>query len=284
MADVLQDLYGLQYSPSFTIEGQQEADINLSLPPAPSVLASVHGTVTNGVTPIADATVKLFDSAGVPYRHTLTDASGAYVIDGVPAGTYSLAAVADGYRVSDAVGVTLTGGATAEIPIVCALDATLALGSIAGVLSVAGSAVFTPLAGAKITLKSNLGGDVAVTYTVDDGEFVFYDVADGVYTLIASADGYLATAPMTVTISGGSIANVTMSMAVDERTYSGTVSGVIRNQSGAAVAGCFVGLYQLNAGAGSETLVATTKTNSLGKYLFGGVGSGQYLVKAKLNG
>ena len=33
MADMLQDLYGLQYSPSFTIEGQQEADVNLSLPP-----------------------------------------------------------------------------------------------------------------------------------------------------------------------------------------------------------------------------------------------------------
>ncbi len=206
MADMLQDLYGLQYSPSFTIEGQQEADVNLSLPPAPSTLASVYGTVTDGAAPIA------------------------------------------------------------------------------GVLSVAGAAVFTPLAGAKITLKGALGADVAATYTADDGEFVFYDVADGSYTLIATADGYLATAPMTVTILGGSIANVTMSMTVDERTYNGTVSGVIRDQNGAAVAGCFVGLYQLNAGTGSETLLATTKTNALGNYLFGGVSSGQYLVKAKLNG
>lgn len=31
-----------------------------------------------------------------------------------------------------------------------------------------------------------------------------------------------------------------------------------------------------------ETLVATTKTNSEGKYLFGGVLAGDYLVKAKL--
>ena len=284
MADMLQDLYGLQYSPSFTIEGQQEADVNLSLPPAPSTLVSVYGTVTNGVTPIANATVKLFDSAGLPYRHTVTDASGSYVIDGIPAGTYSLAAVADGYRVSDAAGVTLSDGASTEIPIVCTLDATLALGAIAGVLSVAGAAVFTPLAGAKITLKDALGADVSATYSANDGEFVFYDVADGVYTLISTADGYLATAPMTVTILNGSIANVTMSMTVDERTYSGTVSGVIRDQNGAAVAGCFVGLYRLDAGAGSETLLAATKTNSTGNYLFGGVASGQYLVKAKLNG
>ena len=30
-------------------------------------------------------------------------------------------------------------------------------------------------------------------------------------------------------------------------------------------------------------LIATTKTNTEGKYLFGGVTNGQYLVKAKLN-
>lgn len=283
MADTLQDLYGLQYSPSFTIDGLQEADINLSLPPAPSTLASVFGTVTDGTDPIANATVKLFDSAGLPYRHTTTDAAGAYVMDGVPAGTYSLAAVADGYRVSDAAGVFLSAGAAAEVPIVCAQDLTLALGAVAGVLSVAGTAAFTPLAGAKVTLKSALGVDVAITYTADDGEFVFYDVADGVYTLVASAEGYLAAAPMTATIFNGSIANVTMSMTADNRTYSGTVSGVIRDQNGAAMAGCFVGLYQLGDQAGSETLLATTKTNSEGKYLFGGVTSGRYLVKAKQN-
>ena len=32
-----------------------------------------------------------------------------------------------------------------------------------------------------------------------------------------------------------------------------------------------------------ETLVATTKTNTEGKYLFGAVSGGQYLVKAKLS-
>ena len=46
------------------------------------------------------------------------------------------------------------------------------------------------------------------------------------------------------------------------------------------MAGCFVGLFQMVGGV--ETLVATTKTNTAGKYLFGGVTGGQYLVKAKL--
>ncbi len=87
---------------------------------------------------------------------------------------------------------------------------------------------------------------------------------------------------MTATILGGSIVNLTMSMIVDTRTYNGTVSGIIRNQAGQVVAGCFVGLYQVTK-EGAEVLVSITKTNAEGKYLFGGVTGGQYLVKAKLN-
>ena len=61
---------------------------------------------------------------------------------------------------------------------------------------------------------------------------------------------------------------------------------MVRNALGSAVAGCFVGLYQVTkdtqTGATTEKLVAVTKTNAEGKYLFGGVSGGQYLVKAKL--
>ena len=130
------------------------------------------------------------------------------------------------------------------------------------------------------TVMNALGVAVASTYTVDDGEFAFYDLEDGVYSVLASAEGYQAAAPMAATILGGSIVNMTVVMTVDTRTYNGTVSGIIRDQKGNAVAGCFVGLFQLVGGV--ETLVATTKTNTAGKYLFGGVTGGKYLVKAKL--
>ena len=284
MADIKQDLLSLNYSTSFELKGMEEADINLSLTPAVPPTASVYGTVTDGTLPLPDATVKLFDSLGVPYQHTLTDASGAYTFSAVPAGTYSVGAVLSGYPMSSAVGVTLTEGGSTEVPLVCTADATLSLGTIAGVLSAVTLQGTKPLAGAKITLLDLAGTVVASTYTADDGEFVFYDVADGAYKLMAAADGYLASAPTAVTILKGSIANVTMTMEVDARTYNGTVSGVIRNASGAAVAGCFVGLYQVTrVGETSvETLIATTKTNAEGKYLFGGVIGGQYLVKAKL--
>lgn len=121
-----------------------------------------------------------------------------------------------------------------------------------------------PLAGAKITLQTADGTTVAATYT--------------------AADGYVATSTMTAVISKGSIANINMSMTVDSRTYNGTVSGIIRNNAGQAVAGCFVGLYEVTLvdGVRQEKLIAVTKTNTAGKYLFGGVTGGEYLVKAKL--
>ena len=214
----------------------------------------------------------------------MTNAAGEYTMDGIPAGTYSIAAAKSGYLMSDALGVTLSAGDTTEIPLTLAADATQALGAIAGVLTVVGTA-FTPLSGAKMTLRDALGDVVATTYTADDGEFLFYDLADGIYTVQATADGYLATAPMTATITGGSAANISMAIQADARTYNGTVSGVIRDQYGNAVAGCFVGLYQVTTigNVTNETLVAGTKTNSMGNYLFGGVVAGEYLVKAKVS-
>lgn len=284
MADIRQDLLSLQYSQSFSVEGLQEADINLSLPPASATSATVYGVVLDGATPVADATVKLFDSMGQPYQHTLTDAAGAYSMDGIPAGTYSLAAVKTGYCMSDAVGVTLTSGGTNEINLALAPDVSLTLGAIAGIVTVTDRAgVRQPLGGAKITLRNALGETVASTYTADDGEFAFYDVADGVYTLLSNANGYQAVSTMTATILNGSIANVEMSMTVDTRTYNGTVSGIIRDSEGNAVADCFVGLYAVTQDLTGthETLIATTKTNTAGKYLFGQVDGGQYMVKAK---
>ena len=284
MADIKQDFLSLNCSASFPIQGMEEADINLSLSPATGSLATVYGTVTDGTLPLPNATVKLFDSRGVPYQHTVTDQTGAYTLSNIPAGTYSIGAVLPGYLMSGTTAPSLAQGSTTQIPLVCAPDATLALGAIAGVLTATADGLTSPLGGAKVSLLSPLGDTVAATYTAGDGEFVFYDVADGVYTLVASADGYLTTAPTAVTIAGGSIANVAMTTTADSRTYNGTVSGIIRSADGSLVAGCFVGLYRVVtlAGVTTETLIATTKTNSEGKYLFGGVSAGEYLVKAKL--
>ncbi len=197
-------------------------------------------------------------------------------------GSYTISAVADGYLLSAPVGVAVTEGSTVQVNLTCTAEPTLTLGAIAGVVSVTGTGA--PLAGAKVTLTDSLGAAAAVTYTAADGEFVFYDVADGVYTLRVSADGYFTAGPILATVIGGSIVNLAVTMTQDGRTYNGTVSGVIQDQNGIALADCFVGLYQVTSVGEiqTETLIATTKTNTQGMYLFGDVAAGQYLVKAKL--
>ena len=153
MADMKQDLLGLQFSQSFPIQGMQEANIDLELPPASAASATVFGVVTDGTDPIPGATVKLFDSTGTPYRHTLTDETGAFTISEIPTGTYSLGAVKTGYLLSSLAGVTLSEGSSVQMDLVCTADATLNLGAIAGVLTATDlNGLTTPLAGAQITL------------------------------------------------------------------------------------------------------------------------------------
>ena len=134
MADIKQDLLALEYSPSFELQGTQEAAVNLELPPVPVGFATVYGTVTDGTVPLADATVKLFDNTGAPFQHTLTDASGQYSLSNIPAGTYTISAVKDGYLLSDPMGVTLSASDTTQMALVCTAEPTLALGAIAGIL------------------------------------------------------------------------------------------------------------------------------------------------------
>lgn len=62
----------------------------------------------------------------------------------------------------------------------------------------------------------------------------------------------------------------------------GTISGIISHNS-VIIPNAFVGLYKIDTEKNTEQLVATTKTNESGIYMFGSVESGNYKVKAKLN-
>ncbi len=287
MADLQKDLLGLQYSPDFDITGMQEADVNLVLSDAVAGTATIFGKVSDESAAVEDAIVKVFDQSGKPYFHTLTDAAGDYTVDNLPAGTYSVAAVKEGYRLSVAQSVTLSASDTAELDFIIAQDTTLSLGAIAGVLTTtAQDSTITPLAGAKMTLMNSEKQDVAVTYTADDGEFAFYDVDARSYFVVAALTGYMPSTPTSVTVQQGSILNIAMSLTVDTKTYNGTVSGIIKDSKGNVVAGAFVGLYQITVGSGDkevETLVSITKTNAAGQYLIGDLTEGKYVVKAKLN-
>ncbi len=284
MSQIYEPEFNLTYSPKFALEGIEEANIDLNLSVLENDSSSVYGVVTINGEPVPNATVKLFDSDGNPFKHTLTDSEGEYTMDGVPSGTYTISAVKTGCVLSPGTGITLMPKDTTQVNLTLELEKSLDLGAIAGILMVKEpDSTKTPLNNAKITLKNAENVTIETTYSIDDGEFAFYDLEDGSYTLISSSDGYLPEA-MSVKITNGSIINVIMIVERDTRTYNGTVSGIIRNVSGSPLAGCFVGLYKIFIDDNDnrrETLVAYTKTNNSGKYMFGEVDGGSYLVKAK---
>ena len=179
MDEIRQDLLSLNYSPSFQISGMQEADVNLSLPPA-TLSASISGSVTGGALPLADATVKLFDSSGAPFMHAVTS------FDVVPAGTYSLAAVREGYLLSPSVAVTLSAGGSASVSLACTPETALSLGAVAGTVNSVGLDGNGPVAGAKLSL-SNLSGAVlaTTTRTNTEGKYLFGGVVAGEYVVKA---------------------------------------------------------------------------------------------------
>ena len=98
---------------------------------------------------------------------------------------------------------------------------------------------------------------------------------------IAQLKGYDASSKINITVKDNTILNVNLKWNINPVESLGTVSGVISHK-GIFVANAFVGVYKIDEN-NREVLVATTKTNQTGAYMFGKVESGKYEVKAKWN-
>jgi hypothetical protein len=75
------DSYNLQPSPPITLNGHEEATSNFQLQASPPTSeGNVSGTVRRpDGTAIPFATVKLFDSNGIPFEHTNTNPAGQFI-------------------------------------------------------------------------------------------------------------------------------------------------------------------------------------------------------------
>ncbi len=280
----IKDKLQLNYSDNILIEGIEEKDINITLENAVSVGSSLTGNVkdTDGNS-VSGVTVKIFDAAGKPYRHTLTDDSGNYSFSSLPAGNYTVTAVKDNYLLSLGSNIIISEDELKTLELSITADTTAYLNVVAGVVFDFDSGL--TLGDATISIiDTTTNESVATTISADDGEYVFYDIADGSYKIIAIKDGYIANTPIELTVRNGQTINAYIKLTQDPISNTGTISGIVRNNN-AVVSGCFVGLYNVvtKDGIEVEQLVSCTKTNASGAYMFGRVDSGKYKVKAKLN-
>ncbi len=155
--------------------------------------------------PVAGATVTVTDLRGEVVGAAVSAADGAYACHGVPAGTYTLVAVAAGVRPTAA---TLTVPASGRLH----FDVELApMAMLSGTVRADGISVHD----AQVTVLDRSGVAVGTARTDADGRYAVPDLPEGEYTVVAR--GY---PPVTgrVTITGGETDHdVRLGFDVEER-------------------------------------------------------------------
>jgi hypothetical protein len=202
--------------------------------------------------------------SGASAASATTDAAGKYSFAGVANGSYTLTpSLAGGYVFTPASLSVAVNGA----------DVTGQNFTDAGAYGISGTvslATGGALSGASVALT---GAATATTTTDSSGNYSFGSLADGTYTVVVSAAGYVFNpASLSVTVAGAAAGgkNFTATASASAtHSVSGTVSGLVK-----------AGVTLTLSGASS----ATTTSSSNGSYSFTGLADGSYTVTPSLAG
>lgn len=281
------DTLKLNVSNSFTLANNNETDINLNLTPPPintngSVTGTVYDTTLLTGKVVSGATVKVFTADGTPYAHTITDTNGAYRISDLPMGIYSIATVKDGNYLSTEIPLTISNVLPVTINLVLINNVNTLKNVIYGIVK--DNVTNLPIDNVNISLYKIVDTEktlVASTTSITDGEYTLDLVDDGTYELVFDKTGHQTSQVSNIILAGGTKFDASTALKSFIGTINSTVSGIVKNELGIAVANAFVGLYKITDEG--ETLVAVTYTNAEGKYMFGNVLEDKYVVKSKLS-
>lgn len=208
------------------VQGDATADFALTKPSAPPT-GTLSGKVADADSgnAIAEARVQYVlkttasqneGPQGRSRRHAgmaKTDDSGAYSVDKLLEGTYSLTVGAKGYVPQTKDDVTITAGQTATENFALTKVQT---GTVSG--TVKDEATGEPIAGARVILlptSPHLGlgpwGDNKAT-SDESGSFTISDVPEGTYRALVQAPGYRLTTQKDVEVKAGATATLDFSL------------------------------------------------------------------------
>jgi 5-hydroxyisourate hydrolase-like protein (transthyretin family) len=278
------DRYKLQPSPLITIDGREEEINNFQLQAAPPAEAgNVSGRVQRpDGTAIPFATVKLFDSNGLPFEHTNSNPAGQFIFPRVPVGSYFITASEPTFLTPLRISLTVLSNRTTTVPIVMQVDPNANKNAIYGIVQTSTNS--QPIEDATVELFRVTGTTtemVGIVSTNNEGQYLFADLENGNYFVTASKPGFLSNESTPAIVSDRDFASVNMILAADPDANTGTISGIITDAAnGQAIANAIVALYSVSNGI--ESVIDITKTNAGGLYLFGDLVAGIYRVKATL--
>lgn len=275
------DKYNLKASTQFPITGTEEVTENLQLTESAAATAGiVTGTVTSGGVPIEGATVKIFDVNDNPIAHDLTNPQGIYTLPEVTAGSYKITATKFTYLTPDAIPFTVAANRPTIVDIELTLDPDVDKNALYGFIKQA--VVFTPIEDATVNIYQVVAGVQTLaltTFTNSSGQYFGPRLVTGDYVVVANKIGYEQSTSSIVTLTGTDIEPLDVFLQVNTQANVGTVSGIINDQTTLLpIANALVALYSVVGGV--ETIVQIARTNAGGRYLFGDVAEGEYIVKA----
>ncbi len=274
------DQYTVGYTPQFDITGRQEITENLDLTANPVATSGIlSGTVSSGGVGISGVTVKVFDTNDNPVAHTNTGGNGQYTIASLPAGSYKVTAITDGYLLPVPTPVTIQANKTTTADIALTPNPETDLSVVYG--KIKSSVDETPLADATVGLYADTDPpELFITAsTNDEGQYIFGLIPAGDYYVAASKLGYYPNQTSIINVGTRELIDSELTLTADAQSNTGTVSGFIRDSvTGLAIENAGVALYSIVDSV--ETVIDTTRTNVLGMYLFTNVQQGTYLVKS----
>ena len=273
--------YDLKASVQFPISGTQEVTENLQLTASTAAASGVvTGTVTSGGLPVEGATVKIFDVNDNPVAHTMTNPQGKYTISDVVAGSYKITATKFTYLIPATIPLTVIAGRPTTVDIALTLDPDVNNNALYGIIRQA--VVLTPIEGATVNVFQVVGGVQTLaltTVTNSSGQYFAPRLVTGDFVVISNKTGYEQSQSAVITLIGTDIEPLDLTLQVNTAQNVGTVSGIITDQSTLLpIANALVALYSVVGGV--ETIVQIVRTNAGGRYLFGNVTAGEYIVKA----
>ncbi len=242
--------------------GETITDQDISLPPRMNV-GAIEGAISYpaGERFNPQRTLIIAGNEVGATDHVLGDAIAgpefepAYRFESLPAGSYTLRAISDGFVTQTYLGVTVLSGATTVRNINLTTGATLS-----GLVT--DSATGLPLAGARV--ETTVNGKAGVSDT--SGAYAVSGLALGDYELLATKPGYAAFSGVVTVTEPATIYDIAMD------SMAGSIAGRVEDSTGAAINDAQVVAY--NPALNSHKIGSTVG----GDFTIGDLPAGDYVL------